>query len=153
MGLHVAPSAAMKITIKDSVLIAHFGGDKGKMNNVLDCISNTYEGPIPNREGHNFPASYIPRDHVLAPYKTQCKYVIGIYNNKSISHELLHAKYYIDADYAAQINLEWAELDSGVKKYLTGFLKRLGYGDNVIIDEYQAYRYTEAPNFFGIRLD
>lgn len=143
----------MQITFKDSVLIVHFKGNKNRMNEVLDCISDAYEGAIRGREGHNFPAEYIPANHVLTQYRHKCKYVIGVYNGKSIAHELLHAKYYTDAGYAAQINCEWLALTEGMRDYLTRFLKRLGYGENVIIDEYQAYRYTEAPNFFGIRLE
>lgn len=142
----------MQTTIKDTVLIVHFKGNKNKMNEVLDCISDAYEGAIRGREGHNFPAEYIPANHILAPFRNKCKYVIGVYNSKSIAHELLHAKYYTDAAYAAQINCEWLGLAVEVRDYLTRFLKRLGYGDKVIIDEYQAYRYSEAPNFFGIRL-
>jgi len=29
-------------------------------------------------------------------------------------------------------------------------LKKLGYGDKVVIDEYQAYRYKEQGNYFEI---
>jgi hypothetical protein len=123
------------------------------MNAILDSISNTYEGPLKNREGHNFPALYIPKSHILEKYRNKCKYVIGIYNSKSIQHELLHAKYYIDNAYAQKINQEWFSLAEGTRNYLTQFLKRLGYSDKVIIDEYQAYRYTEASNFFGIKLN
>jgi hypothetical protein len=43
-------------------------------------------------------------------------------------------------------------MDKNARNYIIDFLRRLGYSDKVIIDEYQAYRYTEAPNFFGIRL-
>jgi len=35
---------------------------------------------------------------------------------------------------------------------IVAFLKRLGYCDKVLIDEYQAYRYTEKDNFFGLTL-
>ena len=44
------------------------------------------------------------------------------------------------------------QFDDKTREYLTQFLKRLGYSDKVIIDEYQAYRYTEPANFFGIKL-
>jgi hypothetical protein len=142
----------MKINIKNSILIINFVGNKQKMNNVLDPISNIYEGVIINREGHNFPSSYIPENHVLAKYKKQCKYVIGIYNNKSLCHEMLHAKYYTDVEYKQKIDIEWNELPSSTKNYLIHFLKKLGYDDKVIIDEYQAYRYSEPSNFFGIIL-
>lgn len=143
----------MRITIKDDILILHFNGNKQMMNEILDPISNNYEGIIKNREGHNFPSIFIPNNNnFISKYRSLCKYVIGIYNNKSIQHELLHAKYYMDNDYRSKINKEWIELNEKTKEYLTRFLKKLGYSDNVIIDEYQAYRYTESPNFFGIKL-
>lgn len=122
------------------------------MNIVLDTISNEYEGIITNREGHNFPASFIPTNHILNKYRNKCKYVIGVYNNNSIKHELLHAKYHIDSAYAQKINQEWMQFDDKTREYLIQFLKRLGYSDKVIVDEYQAYRYTEPANFFGIKL-
>lgn len=142
----------MKITIKNNILIINFVGNKEKMNAVLDPISNKYEGVIHHREGHNFPSFYIPQNHALAKYKNQCKYVIGIYNPKSLCHEMLHAKYYIDVEYKEKINKEWSELPDTTKNYLIHFLKKLGYDEKVIIDEYQAYRYSEPNNFFGIRL-
>jgi len=142
----------MKVTIKDDVLIINFKGNKKKMNEILDSISNNYEGTIKNREGHNFPSIFIPNNNSLAKYKSQCKYVIGIYNNKSIKHELLHAKYYIDKEYNKKIHKEWNELEEKTQEYITKFLKRLGYSDNVIIDEYQAYKYSEPANFFGVKL-
>jgi hypothetical protein len=43
-------------------------------------------------------------------------------------------------------------MDPKKRDYITKFLKRLGYSDKVIMDEYQAYRYSEKPNFFGIKL-
>lgn len=142
----------MNISIKNDVLIIHFKGDKQKMNELLDPISNVYEGVIINREGHNFPSSLIPKSHMLFKYKTQCKYVIGIFHHNSLQHELLHAKYYIDCEYKKHIVNEWNNLEPNIKTHIYTFLKSMGYDDKVIIDEYQAYRYTEKPNFFGIKL-
>ncbi len=142
----------MKIRNEGNVLIVHFGGNRKKMNEVLDVLSNSYEGIIKGREGHNFPSSYIVKDHVLYPYKSKCKYVIGVYNGKSIKHELLHAKYYMDSEYRSRIEREWNEMEERKREYIKLFLQRLGYQECVWIDEYQAYRYTEAPNFFGIQL-
>lgn len=142
----------MQITIKDHVLIIHFKGDKQKMNALLDPISNKYEGSIINREGHNFPSSFIPKNHDLFQYKDKCKYVIGVYNHNSIHHELLHAKFHIDEAYKCRVIDEWNGLEPRVKQHIYKFLKSMGYDDKVIIDEYQAYRYTEKSNFFGIKL-
>jgi len=144
----------MLATIKDKVLILNFKGNKVKMNTLLDPISNAYEGPLANREGHNFPVTAIPVKHPqLAKYRSQCGYVIGIYSTKSLAHELLHAKYHLDSSYRAKITAEWLSLPESTRAHIFQFLRRLGYSEQVLLDEYQAYRYTEAPNFFGIKLD
>ena len=123
------------------------------MNESLAPISNVYEGALKqNREGHNFPSSYITNEHQLYKYiAPNCVYVIGVYTPLSLQHELLHARFYADFDYRQQIHNEWNSLSETIKNHITSFLKRLGYKDEVIIDEYQAYRYTEKSNFFGIR--
>lgn len=142
----------MKFSLKNNILIIHFVGNKEKMNDLLDPISNNYEGTMKNREGHNFPSNYIPDHHLLTPYKNQCKYVIGIYHHKCLHHEMLHAKYYMDNDYREKIKNEWNELSEPTRNYLTNFLKKLGYCEKVLIDEYQAYKYSESNNFFGVKL-
>jgi hypothetical protein len=133
--------------IKNDILIIRFNNQK-HMNNILDPLSNTYEGTIINRIGHNFPISYIPENHILAPFKVKAKYVVGIYNFKDLKHELLHAKYYLDPNYKKQINDEWNNLTKEKRNHITNFLKKLSYSDSVIIDEYQAYKYSEKPGFF-----
>jgi hypothetical protein len=143
----------MKITLKNEILILNFEGKKDKMNEVLDPLSNTYEGVLTKREGHNFPADYIPSSgHCLSSYKSRCKYVIGLYNTKSLRHELQHAKYYLDATYRSQVQQEWMALDPKLQEHITKFLTRLGYSQKVLLDEYQAYRATEPRNFFGVLL-
>jgi len=142
----------MKIFLKNNILIVNFVGNKENMNRLLDPISNNYEGTMKNREGHNFPSNYIPENHLLTLYKNQCKYVIGIYHPKSIAHELLHAKYFMENDYREKIKREWNELPESTRNYLTNFLKKLGYSEKVWIDEYQAYKYSEPSNFFGVKL-
>lgn len=141
----------MNCTITDSVLIVRFKS-KPTMNQLLDPVSNAYEGPLLHREGHNFPASAIPSSHPLAPYKKTCSYVIATYRGDAVKHELLHAKYFLDPAYRSKIQEEWFCLESKTRSHIEQFLKRLGYSDKVLIDEYQAYRYSERPNFFGVRL-
>lgn len=142
----------VKISIKNDILILNFNNNFLLMNTILDPISNIYEETYYNRIGHNFPSEYIPDKHILSHYKNKCKYVIGISNCKDLAHELAHAKFYLDNDYKNKIINEWNNLDLYKQNYLHNFLKKLGYSDKVIIDEYQAYRYTESNNFFGIKL-
>lgn len=142
----------MNPTLKQGILILNFKGDKQKMNVLLDPISNVYEGILRNREGHNFPAQHIPKGHPLHAYKDKCKYVVAVYNTKSLNHELHHARYYMDEKYREGIQNEWKNLEKETKEKITKFLKKCGYSDEVIIDEYQAYKYTEKPNFFGVKM-
>ncbi len=143
----------IEIRLKNDILIVNFKGKLNLMNLSLDSISDKYEGILKKRIGHNFPSEYIPSNHFLSEYKSLCKYVIGIVNQKDLAHELAHAKFYLEPDYKNKIINEWNNFDKQTQTYLYNFLKKLGYSDNVIIDEYQAYRYTESDNFFGIKLN
>jgi hypothetical protein len=144
----------MHVVFKGQILIVNFKGNRNKMNMILNPISDKYEGTIINREGHNFTSNLIPDEgHELSKFKLKCKYVIGIYNLNSLRHELMHAKFALDDGYRKKILYEWYNLPKETRTRITIFLKKIGYRDNVIIDEYQAYRYTEAKNFFGIKLE
>jgi hypothetical protein len=144
----------MEITMKNEILIVNFKGKKDMMNTVLDPISNAYEGPINSaREGHNFPASSIPPSHPLAVYKARCRYVIGIYSTRSLAHELMHAKFYLEPAYREKVREEWCSFSLKTQNQITEFLKRLEYPEAVHLDEFQAYRATEPENFFGFRLE
>ncbi len=141
----------VQIKVENKILIVRFKS-KDYMNQVLDSLSNEYEGDLINRQGHNFPSCYIPdKSHLLSPYKSKCTYVIGMYNADGMAHELLHAKYYMDLTYRNKIHKEWVELSDKHRAHITQFLKSMGYSDKVLIDEYQAYRYSESANFFGIK--
>jgi hypothetical protein len=135
------------------LLIIRFNS-KFSMNKSLSKISERYEGSSSNLEGHNFPASYIDSTDFIYDFvkSNKIEYVIGIYNYRSLQHEKLHAKYYLDANYKKKIDEEWYQLDEIKRCKIISFLKKLGYCDKVLIDEYQAYRYTEKDNFFGIKL-
>jgi hypothetical protein len=115
----------INISIKNDILILHFKGNKNFMNEMLDIISNKYEGTIINREGHNFPSCNIPKQHFLFKYKNQCKYVIAVYHHHSLNHELLHAKFYIDNTYKQHIIEEWNNLNPLVRTHIYKFLKSM----------------------------
>jgi hypothetical protein len=135
------------------LLIIRFN-EKSLMNNTLSNISQRYEGLLLNAEGYNFPASYVTKSDKIYQFvkSNKIQYIIGVYNFKSIQHEKLHAKYYLDENYKNKIDNEWHQLDETIRNQIIIFLKKLGYCDKVLIDEYQAYRYTEKNNFFGIKL-
>ena len=139
----------MRIEIKNDILFVNFDGDRKLMNLSLSKISNKYEGYIKNREGHNFSSDMIPRDHFLYKYKCKCKYVVGIYNTNALSHEMLHAKFYLDPEYRRKIEAEWLGLSVEKKEKICRQLEKMGYRQHVFIDEYQAYQYADSQPFFS----
>jgi len=58
----------------------------------------------------------------------------------------------LDKEYKEKIDKEWNDMEENKRNKIIAFLKKLGYDDKVLIDEYQAYRYTEKDNFFGVKL-
>jgi len=144
----------LEINKRDSRILMIRFRNKKEMNERLDEISNRYEGKIENREGHNFPVEYILSSDKLYEYirENKIRYVIGVYNSKSIRHEELHARYYLDKEYRDKIKREWEEMDDRMRENIEKFLIKLGYSERVMVDEYQAYRYSEKDNFFGVRL-
>jgi len=142
----------MNYQIEKQLLIIRYK-NKQIMNKALSAISHRYEGLSGNLEGHNFPASYVQKGDSIYEIVKQhhIQYVIGVYHANSLEHEKLHAKYYLDLTYKKKIDDEWNQLGDVKRSKIIEFLKKLGYCDKVWIDEYQAYRYTEKPNFFGIK--
>ena len=134
------------------LLILRFS-DRTTMNNALSKISQRYEQMEAVAEGYNFPAESVEKTDEIYNFvkKNKIEYIIGVYSEKSIQHERLHAKYYLDSEYKKKIDDEWEEMDAKKREKIMDFLKRLGYCDKVIVDEYQAYRYSEKSNFFGIK--
>lgn len=134
------------------LLILRFA-DRKTMNNALSKISQRYEQMEAVAEGYNFPAEVVEKTDEIYDFvkKNKIAYIIGVYSGKSIQHERLHAKYYLDEEYKKKIDDEWSEMDVKKREKISDFLKRLGYCDKVIVDEYQAYRYSEKSNFFGIK--
>lgn len=134
------------------LLILRFA-DRTTMNNALSKISQRYEQMEAVAEGYNFPSESVEKTDEIYNFvkKNNIEYIIGVYSGKSIQHERLHAKYYLDAEYKKKIDDEWEQMDAKKREKIMDFLKRLGYCDKVIVDEYQAYRYSEKSNFFGIK--
>ena len=137
----------------DNRLLILLFADRKTMNNALSKISQRYEQMEAVAEGYNFPAEVVEKTDEIYDFvkKNKIEYIIGVYSGKSIQHERLHAKYYLDEEYKKKIDDEWSEMDVKKREKIADFLKRLGYCDKVIVDEYQAYRYSEKSNFFGIK--
>lgn len=118
---------------------------------LLEKIANTYEGSIKNRIGFNFPMNIVDKSSPIRKYNAT--YVI-VYKKRDIStkkHELRHAMYFIDTDYKASVLSLWNSFSVSTQSSIRSMLLKMNYPDdqNIILDEFQAYYFTEKPNFFG----
>jgi hypothetical protein len=118
-------------------------------------IADIYEGKIDNRIGINFPMNIVYKykgDNKIKKYE-KCEYVIVYKKGDKLTkeHELMHAKYYMDNKYKEKVKKIWIEMEDKNKDKVKKMLKKMGYPDNedILIDEFQAYYYTEKANFFG----
>lgn len=110
-----------------------------EMRNLLESSATKYEGFIENRVGYNFPSSYI---HTTLPgLKQSHKYVIGYLkgDKKTAIHEMCHAMFYCDNSYRKKWTKKWNSLNFIDKRKISKKLTAMGYSNNVLIDEYQAY--------------
>jgi len=139
------------------------GCDYKEVDNVLHIVYNdiipddiikiadVYEGKIDNRIGINFPMDIVDKYNQLKKYN--CNYVIVYKKGDKLTkeHELMHAKYYMDENYKEKIKKIWIDMDDKNKDKVKKMLKKMGYPENedILIDEFQAYYYTEKLNFFG----
>lgn len=127
----------------------------------IEEIANMYEGKIENRIGINFPISFVSKykgkghDNLLK-YK-DAKYVVAYKKGDKLTkeHEMMHAKYYMDDNYKEKVKEVWNSMRESSKIKVIEMLKKMGYPDDkeeILIDEFQAYYYTEKKNFFGKNL-
>lgn len=132
---------------------------KNNIPRYIEDIANLYEGDISNRVGVNFPISILEKykgnkenNEKLLKY-SEAKYVIVYKKGDKITkeHELMHAKYYIDDEYKKKVREFWYDINESSRKKIILMLKKMGYPENteILIDEFQAYYYTEKKNFFG----
>jgi hypothetical protein len=60
-------------------------------------------------------------------------------------------RYYTSEAYRAAVDRVWHDvLTEKQRSYISSFMVRLGYKEDVHVDEFQAYCLTEPTNFFGI---
>jgi len=119
-----------------------------QMNQIMEKSANNYEGFIKNRIGFNFPSDFVIG---TIPYfdKNRHKYVIGYIKGdwKVRKHEMCHAKFYISKKYRKFWIKKWNLLNSNIRQKIIKKLKYMGYSDNVIIDEFQAYMQDNSKIF------
>lgn len=163
-------SQICRVTLVEGAVVLMEFKNMACMTEALEEISTFVEGKtaLP-RTGHNFSMQH---------YKDYCKctrgkfsrstqigrllhlyceqgavYVVGCVNGdkQTKAHELRHARFFVDQVYRAEVTDMWQHhLSEKERNTITTFLKRLGYPEQVLVDEFQAYLYTEKPNFFGV---
>ena len=80
-------------------------------------------------------------------------YVIGTLEGATdtIRHEILHALYHVDEGYRREAVGLVLDMDHGVRRKVRDGLESLGYGENVIDDETQAYLGSGGEDELGRR--
>ena len=141
--------------VKDGVLHIVYQ-EKKDIDDEIIFFANAYEGYIPERIGFNFPVEEMIKHDARHPFVKQClkdqvKYVI-VYKKGDVltmNHELCHAKYGMDEKYRKDVSTLWESLSDKYKKNVKYMLKRMKYPekDTIILDEFQAYYFTEKGLF------
>lgn len=145
----------MKTLIEHRILHLIYERTMEEIPREVMNLCNQYEGDIKGRIGCNFPLSFVrsyDRMHpFLKRYEKEVEYVI-IYKKADIStkkHELQHAKYHMDSEFRKEVEQLWHSFTDGFRHSVTTLLTRMKYPEQVWLDEFQAYYYTEKEGFFG----
>jgi len=143
----------LEFIVKDKVLHIIYGSLKELTREIIE-IANAYEGEIENRIGFNYPVSFVkkvkPKSSLLI-YNTD--YII-VYKKGDIQtkrHELQHALYCLDQEFKSNVLTLWNSFSEDYRQNIIQILLQMNYPNNfeILLDEFQAYYYTEKPNFFG----
>jgi hypothetical protein len=145
----------MKAVVTDRVLHLEVVKDASEIPFSVKAVFDAYEGMLPGRIGCNAPMAFIQsldkKHPFFSPYFSKAEYVI-LYRKGDVltkKHELQHAKYHMNAEFRLQVHHQWNSLSEPMKKKITLMLKKMNYSDEVLLDEFQAYYYTEKMGFFG----
>ena len=118
------------------------------------AISDAYEGHIKGRIGFNFPMSVVKRVNPKSKLLSyEADYFIGYQKHDILTkrHELQHAKYYMNPQFQREVKELWASFSPSFQQRAFQQLIKMNYPNNpdLLLDEFQAYYFTEKPNFFG----
>jgi hypothetical protein len=123
------------------------------ITDTIYTIANAYEGSIPGRIGFNFPMRLVKKLYPLSKIaQYDADYVI-VYKKGDIAtkrHEVQHAKYDMDPSYRKDIQTLWDSFSVQMQEKVRSTLRRMNYPDrhSLLLDEFQAYYFTEKKNFF-----
>jgi hypothetical protein len=115
---------------------------------------DAYEGSIKGRVGWNVPATMVKTHNPKSPLlKYKAEYIIA-YKKGDIQakrHELQHARFYLDKDYQQEVRQLWNSFSASFQQSVTTLLQKMKYPNDphILLDEFQAYYFTEKPHFFG----
>lgn len=147
----------LEFIVKDEILHIIYEVKQDITREIIE-IANSYEGEMNNRVGFNFPMTFVKKINPkcrLLTYKAD--YVI-VYKKGDIltkKHELQHAFYALDKTFKANVFSLWNSFSDDYRENVIATLLRMKYPNNfeILLDEFQAYYYTEKPNFFGKKRD
>ncbi len=136
---------------------------KKSIPKYIEELADLYEGKIENRIGINFPMSIVSKykgnitDIKKQTKDKDIKYIVVYKKGDKLTkdHELMHAKYHMDESHKEKVREIWDNMEESSRKRVISMLKKMGYPDNnmdILVDEFQAYYYTEKKNFFGKNL-
>jgi hypothetical protein len=143
----------MEILLKNNIIHITYNKKENISKEIVE-IANKYEGEIKERIGFNFPMSFVkkhfPKSKLIS---YQAEYII-VYQKKDIQtkkHELQHALYALSPSYQLQVKELWNSFSKSYKDKVISLLLKMKYpnDENILLDEFQAYYFTEKQNFFG----
>ena len=121
------------------------------ITDTIHTIANAYEGSIPGRIGFNFPMRLVKK---LYPTCTIAKYdadYVIVYKKGDIGtkrHEVQHAKYDMDPGFKKDVQTLWDSFPKHFQEKIRSRLRQMNYPHSLLLDEFQAYYFTEKKNFF-----
>jgi hypothetical protein len=123
------------------------------VTDTIHTIANAYEGSIPGRIGFNFPMRFVKKCYPTSDIaKYDADYVI-VYKKGDIAtkrHEVQHAKYDMDPVFKNDVQTLWDSFSKHFQEKVRSTLQKMNYPvhHSLLLDEFQAYYFTEKKNFF-----
>lgn len=131
------------------MILEIFYKDQARILSDIDPIANLYEELLPGRIAFNIPIKFL-KNTTLEKYMKDNKYFICYCRKIDRKHEFLHAMYFLSDEYRNLINSLWNSLSNVDQNKVNSILKSLGYEDKFIIDEFQAYVFTDGWKYFNV---
>lgn len=139
-----------------------FSNDKGELNyfsywSGFNIPSNVFKNWM-----KDFAHDFSPKEKELialisehVDLKNEKFYLIATEKGKvsTIQHEIAHALYHLDDNYKEKMDGFSAQLPKDLMKTFWEKLNALGYGDNVVHDEFQAYLSTSDEPYMKERFN